>query len=336
MDRFCFLGTKTIFREAVPLGVFIFDGHCDVLYRLWQEKDPSLFFQKESKLHCSYERLRQGSVKVQTLAVFVPEHVPSAQKATEALKMITILHHHLLRKGKNISLIRPDSPWPNMKDDGHLYVLLTLEGAEPIGDDLGLLHLYYELGVSGMGLTWNQRNLVADGIGEPRPGGLSRFGSEVVKEMNRLKMAIDVSHLAEPAFWDVLELSSQPVMASHSNARRLCPHPRNLTDEQLVALFEQGGIVGINFVPFFLEKDREADLNSILRHIDHLLSLGGADHIGFGSDFDGTDSLAVPLYHSGHWWRLVEECAKQFTEPFVEKLFFTNWQNYYLRLRGGN
>jgi len=239
-----------------------------------------------------------------------------------------------LREEKNIALIRPDTPWPHIEDDdGRLYVLLTLEGAESIGDDLTLLHLFYELGVSALGLTWNQRNLVADGVGEPRPGGLSRFGREVVQELNRLKMAIDVSHLAEPAFWDVLELSEQPVMASHANAKKLCSHPRNLSDEQLVAIFEQKGMVGINFVSFFLEQGKKADMDSILRHLDHMLHLGGENHIGFGSDFDGTDALASPLFHSGHWGRLVEECAKRFGDDLVEKLFFANWQNYYLRIR---
>jgi len=315
------------------MGWSIFDSHCDVLFRLWEKNDVSLFFKADNDLHCSYDRLRKGSVKVQTFAIFVPPDVPWAQKTAEALRMIDMVHHFILKQEKNIHLIKPSDQWPDINpNDDALYILLALEGADPIGDDLSLLRIFYELGVGSVGLTWNQRNLVADGVGERNPAGLSRFGVELVREMNRLRMAIDISHLAEPAFWDVLSLSEQPVMASHCNAQRLCQHPRNLTDDQIKALFDMKGMIGINFVPHFLDQHGQAGLDTVIHHIDHLLTLGGEDYIGFGSDFDGTPYMIDPLPHSGYWWRLVERFQSYFSNDVLDKLLFLNWQNYYLRL----
>lgn len=315
------------------MGVPIFDSHCDVLYQLWKRNDPSLFYKTDSDLHCSYWRLRQGFVQVQTLAVFIPPEVPQAQKTVEALRMIDMVHHFILKAGKKIQLLKPGDGWPQIKrDQDVLYILLSLEGADPIGDNLSLVRIFYELGISSLGLTWNYRNLVADGVGERNPGGLSRFGIELVKELNRLSVAIDISHLAEPAFWDVISLSDQPVMASHCNVRKLCDHPRNLSDAQITAIFKQGGVIGINFVPQFVSQEGRADWDGLLRHLDHLLSLGGEDHIGFGSDFDGSPEIIEPLSHSGCWQQLVEKCQSYFSDDIIYKLFFSNWQKYYAKL----
>lgn len=310
----------------------VFDGHCDVLFRLWEKGDAQLFFTSAEELHCSFQRLKKGQVKVQTMAIFVPPEVPQAQKLTEALRMIDIFHHHILRSAKGVRLIKDRETLERVEQDDALFVILSMEGAEPIGDNLLFLRTFYELGVRSMGLTWNHRNMVADGVGEPNPGGLSQFGIEVVEEMNRLKMAIDISHLAEPAFWDVISRSRQPVMASHCNARKLYEHRRNLTDEQLKAIFEMKGLVGINFVPYFLGGDDSVSIESVLYQIDHMVSLGGEDYIGFGSDFDGIDSTVQGLEHSGKWPRLIETCQKHFSADFLDKILFTNWKNYYLRV----
>ena len=141
-----------------------------------------------------------------------------------------------------------------------------------------------------MTLTWSNRNDIADGINEAGTGGgLTKFGREVVAEMNRLGMAVDVSHIAPAGFWDVLETSGKPPLATHSNAKALCAHPRNLDDEQIKALVKAGGLIGITFAGQFLEEDyHNACIASVYKHIAYILDLSGDDrHVGFGSDFDG-------------------------------------------------
>jgi membrane dipeptidase len=140
-----------------------------------------------------------------------------------------------------------------------------------------------------IGLTWNERNMIADGVGEERTGGgLTNFGVEVVKEMNNCGIIVDVSHLSEKGFWDVLEVSRHPIIASHSNSKTICDHKRNLTDEQIRALAKNGGVMGMNYAPNFVTEDgADADIAAVLRHVEHICALVGDDHVGLGSDYDG-------------------------------------------------
>jgi membrane dipeptidase len=166
-------------------------------------------------------------------------------------------------------------------------VVLAVEGAEAVGTDPAVLRILWRLGVRALSLTWNERNLLADGAAEdPGGSGLSRAGRRVVAEMNRLGMVVDVSHLAEAGFWDVLALSTRPPLASHSNCRALAGHPRNLSDAQIRALARAGGVQSITFVREFLggTEDRKAVVQHILHHLD---VVGDDRHIGLGSDFDG-------------------------------------------------
>ncbi len=171
---------------------------------------------------------------------------------------------------------------------GQVSVLLNIEGAEAIEGDLAALRNFYRLGVRMMGLVWNYRNEVADGAGdEAASGRLTQFGRQVVMEMNRLGMLIDLAHITSPCFYDVLELSEQPVLFTHGNCRALWDHPRNLTDDQIKALAQKGGVFGISFVNTFMNRET-ATLSTVADHIDHVVQvLGNADHVAYGSDFDG-------------------------------------------------
>ncbi len=171
---------------------------------------------------------------------------------------------------------------------GDVAVLLNIEGAEGLQGSLAMLRNYYRLGVRMMGLVWNPRNDVADGAGEEGAGGgLTKFGREVVREMNRLGMLIDLSHITAPGFYDVLEVSEQPVLFTHGNCRALWDHARNLTDDQIKALAAKGGVFGISFVNAFMNRET-ATLKTVADHIDHVVQLlGTPDHVAYGSDFDG-------------------------------------------------
>ncbi|MCK4981786.1 MAG: membrane dipeptidase, partial [Victivallaceae bacterium] len=162
--------------------------------------------------------------------------------------------------------------------------ILGLEGAEAIETDLGLLRCYYRLGLRVMNLTWHQRNMVADGVAEPSNSGLSNFGRELVRELNRLGILIDLSHLSPKGVSDVLELSEMPVMASHSNAKAICDHQRNLDDTQIANIAKYGGMVGVVFLGRFVSHQKPT-LNDVLNHVDHIISIAGANNVGMGPDY---------------------------------------------------
>ena len=179
------------------------------------------------------------------------------------------------------------------KDAGKKAIMLGLENGYAIGKDIRNIARFKELGVSYITLCHNGSNDICDSArGEAEWGGLSPFGKEVVAEMNRLGILVDVSHAAESTFYDALEVSTQPIIASHSSARALCNHPRNLTDDQLKALAEKQGVVQVCLYKGFINEDTEkASLTDAIRHINHIVDLIGINHVGIGSDFDGDGEL---------------------------------------------
>lgn len=181
-----------------------------------------------------------------------------------------------------------------------------------------------------MTLTWSNRNDIADGVNEESSGGgLTVFGRQVVAEMNKLGMLVDVSHIAPAGFWDVIETSSKPIIATHSNAKALCPHPRNLDDKQILAIKENDGLIGVTFAGQFLEHDyNDACIESIYRHIDYMLNLmGNDDHIGFGSDFDGISHPPYNLHGVQDYSAVYEYLSKKYSASTVEKITHKNVLN---------
>jgi membrane dipeptidase len=172
------------------------------------------------------------------------------------------------------------------------------------------------------------RNDLGDGVDSVKEAGLTSFGREVVKEMNRLGMIVDVSHLNEKGIWDVVELSEKPIIASHSNAKTLCSHRRNLTDKQIKAIAQKGGVIGINFAPQFLRDEGQATLEDVLNHIDYICELVGEDYIGFGSDFDGISSTPEGLKDISYFPAILEGLRKRgYTQEQIDKISHRNFEN---------
>ena len=203
----------------------------------------------------------------------------------------------------------------------HIPVLLSLENAASLEGSLEKLHILYHKGVRGITLTWNGENDVAGGCNSD--AGLKPFGRKLIREMERLGMYIDVSHLNDRSFFDVASYAATPLVASHSCSRAICPHPRNLTDEQFRLLLDSGGGVGVCFYPLFLNNTKNASLSDAILHIDHFCWLGGGMGVGLGSDFDGTPTKNTDLYDSSCYQKLFTELANHgYTHHDIEQISY--------------
>jgi membrane dipeptidase len=194
---------------------------------------------------------------------------------------------------------------------GQVAVVLGFEGAMPVDDDLGLLRMFHRLGVRSVGLTWNGRNLIGDGVAVGAGGGLTRFGRAAVAELNRLGIVIDVSHMSDEGARDTLETSADPIIASHSNARALCDHPRNLPDDLARALAGRGGVIGLHMLNQFIAGSVEATLDQFLDHVDHFVRLVGPPHVGLGPDC--MEQWPGDVYRA--LWQGTEMAALEFRYP---------------------
>ncbi|MDQ0214707.1 membrane dipeptidase [Oikeobacillus pervagus] len=303
----------------------IFDAHCDVLYQL--QLDAIKNFQSESDLHVTYEQLNKVGGKVQCFAIYLPSDTTPNDRFQTALEELDLFFEKVIKPNPKMKLIKSRKDLLGL-EASEIGAVLTLEGCEAIEEDLIKLRTLYHLGVRSFGLTWNNANALADGAGEKRAAGLTNFGKKVVHELNDLHVWTDVSHLSEKAFWDVIEIADFPI-ASHSNSYKLCPHPRNLKDQQIKALIEKNGVIGITFVPHFLQKDGKAVLEDVVQHLDYICSLGGENHVGFGSDFDGIDETIPTLSRYQDYENLIDKLHKYYTDKQVRKFLYDNFVNHF-------
>lgn len=290
----------------------VVDAHCDTLLDVACGRRRLDL--RSSTGHIDLPRLRAGGVDVQVFALFTEPQYKPERALARTLQLLDAAYETGLRPCHSFAELA------SRLDQGELAAVLALEGGEAIGTDLARLRCLTRLGVRLLGLVWNQRNAIGDGVGEARGGaGLTEFGRAVVRECDRLGVIVDVSHLNERGFWDVLAEGSRPVVASHSDARALCDHPRNLTDAQLRALAANGGVIGINFHSPFLRADGErAGLTDVVRHIDHVCGLVGPGHVGLGSDFDGIPQAPMGLEDAARLPALTEALlAHGYTEPDI-------------------
>ena len=279
---------------ALHAQSLVIDTHCDTImgvvngkYELGVERDNG---------HLDFPRMKRGGVTTQLFACYIEPPFKPTRSLRRCVQMIDAIYSQTEKFADQAEIAYTAQDIVRIHEEGKIGVVISIEGGEAIEGDLGVLRMLHKLGVRCIGLTWNQRNDIADGVGEIRAkGGLTNFGVSVIKEMNRLGIVVDVSHLTKPGFWDVIEESSAPIIASHSNAEAICAHPRNLDDDQIRALAKNGGVMGMNFCPPFVSPNEVVTLDEMLDHVDHIVKLVGADHVGIGSDFDGIGSTPVGL-----------------------------------------
>ncbi|WP_188454223.1 dipeptidase [Virgibacillus oceani] len=311
----------------------IIDTHCDVLLKLQTAKRGIMYdreplsFKSSKQLNSNLYRLKKGGVVAQFFAIFIHPDVPSDEKWQHALEQIDLFYSEILGKNPEMKHIKQWEDFDCLAD-GEIGAVLTLEGADAFGNDLVKLRHLYRLGVLSIGLTWNNANLCADGAEEPRGGGLTLLGKEVVKLNNENRVFTDVSHSTVKGFWDIIELADYPI-ASHSNTRAICDHPRNLYDDQIKSMFQNNGLVHIVFWPPFIKGDLEkTTIADLIKHIDHLCSLGGVSRIGFGSDFDGITSFTEGLENASHYQNLIDELLNYYSENEVKGFAYQNFLDH--------
>lgn len=309
-------------EPEIPAQAVGIDTHCDTLLRV---VGGARHLDHIPEGHLDLPRLAAGGVDIQFFAAYVgPEFKPHLA-LRRTLQLINAFWQEAELFPDRIKVILTAKDLDGFPRPGLLGAVLAVEGAEAV-EDLSILHILFRLGVRCLSLTWNQRNLLADGAGEEKAnGGLTRLGEEVVRQMDRLGMLVDVSHLAERSFWDVLEVSSQPVIASHSNCRALHDSPRNLSDEQLKALAARGGVVGITLAPGLLGTG-EVGLDTVLAHIEHAAGVTGVEHVGIGSDYDGISTTPAGLEGADSRSKIKSALLERgYTPAEVEKIMGGNF-----------
>lgn len=271
----------------------VIDGHTDVLLALIQQSRK--FSQESDKGHVDLPRMKKGNVIAAFFAIYPGVNQYYIQKGVRQLL-------ELVEEPNNEAiLIKKIDDLERANKENKIGVIFHIEGVGGFDTEFHLLNILYRLGLRSFGITWSDMNIFGSGSSfDPSvpedTRGLTAEGKELVLEANKLGIIIDVSHLSDKSFHDVLEVSKKPIIASHSSCRAISPVSRNLTDDMIRDLAENGGLMGINFGNMFLREDcgrsDDTPFTKIIDHVDHVKNLVGSDHVAFGSDFDGT---GVPL-----------------------------------------
>lgn len=327
--------------------VCIFDLHCDTLDRLalhsvmpeagFMAEDMAIPAHRMASLasndaHIALDRMTQTTdAWCQCFAAFIPDDI-GAERGYQVFQVVKAFfqrqleeHAALIEQARDARDIRP------IAESGKCAALLTVEGGSFIVENTDRVHEAADAGVKMLTLTWNAQNAIASGV--KAQGGLTFFGRDVVRAMESRRMVVDVSHLNEESFWDVLDVAQRPLAASHSNARALCGHPRNLSNSQLRALIERECVVGLNFCEAFLADAGPATRDQVLRHVDHILELGGERLLSLGSDYDGCDvpDWLAPAEKIGGLHALL---AHQFGADIAHAICFENACRFFERNEG--
>jgi membrane dipeptidase len=338
-----------------PLPVF--DGHNDALLRLAMQKqgEQRSFLERADTGHLDLPRAREGGFAGGMFALFVPSKrkreqkpeqtekgydvpLPEPPKLAEAQRTTLNMAANLFRieaaSDGALTVGRTTSELRECIGNGTLAAVLHIEGCEAIDPELDMLEVLYQAGLRSIGIVWSRSNVFGHGVPFRYPSspdigpGLTEAGERLVKACNQLGIMVDVSHLNEKGFWDVVRISDRPIVASHSNAHALCPVSRNLTDDQLRAIRDSGGLAGVNFAVSFLRRDgnnnADTPLETVVEHVDYLVEHLGEDGVGFGSDFDGA-TMPKDIGDAAGLPRLVDALRQRYDDATLRKLCTENW-----------
>lgn len=264
----------------------IIDLHCDTILRIADAPEPAGL--RNNGFHLDLERMRRGGVCAQFFACFV--NMGTADDGLAAfLRLADRFRLELAENADLIAFAETVDDMDRNAANGLMSAFLSIEDGGVLGGNDYLLRTAYRLGVRLITLTWNYRNELGypNAVRQFREQGLTDAGKRTVEQMNELGMIVDVSHLSDGGFRDVAAVSTKPFVASHSNARAVQDHPRNLTDEMIRTLADAGGVMGLNFAPAFVSGGETSRLEDMVRHLSHIKNVGGSEVLAMGSDFDG-------------------------------------------------
>ncbi|MEE2753529.1 MAG: dipeptidase [Candidatus Latescibacterota bacterium] len=243
----------------------------------------------EFEIQINFPKMKAGNIDAALFAVDVT--LMRNNHLIYALDALGALDVEINAAGDDVVLALSADDILQAKRDGNIAVIMAVENSDATEGSLNVLRMLHKVGVRSMGLTHNTSSRAADGNGEAQTGGgLTTFGVELVREMNQIGMVVDVAHISEAGYRDVVEVSSQPIIVSHTTCSAICDHPRNLTDDQIKSLAENGGVMGVTFVPSFVDATNPT-FDRLIDHIDHAVQLVGPEYVGIGSDFDGGGTL---------------------------------------------
>ena len=311
--------------------MYFIDGHCDTLSEALDYKKSIL----KNDLQFSIEKANNLGGGIQVMACFVdPDYLKTENGGFHRC-------NNLLNKFKEYQnnvdkgiLIKNRQDLINAVNSNNMKVILSIENGSAISSNLDNVNYFYNEGVRIMSVTWNDDNELGCGANTLNDTGLTKLGFEYVKKLNKLGIIIDISHLSEKSFWDVVKTSTKPIVATHSNAYEICNHQRNLKDNQIKAIANSGGMIGIVFYTDFLNKSKKADVKDIIEHIKYVRELVGIDYIGFGSDFDGmkVEQTAMNVEDISKLNNIKKELENQgFSSKEIEKIMWKNWYDFFAK-----
>lgn len=304
-----------------------FDLHCDTITRCMDE-EKSLY---ENDLHVDLVRAKFMETYIQCYAAFVPDSLEGEEAFFYFCRAAAKLNKEIIENRRMISRCEKPGDIKGVEGKKPFGAILTVENGKALGGKLENIEKMKELGVKMMTLTWNGANELGRGVRAMGKGGLTDFGRQAVAMMENAGIVVDISHAGHELFYDVAEIAQKPIVASHSNAIRICSSPRNLTDDQFTTICRKGGLVGLNFYVAFLNNDPDkACMEDILRHAEYFLSLGGEDSLAMGSDFDGAE---LPedingIQAVGELYELF--LRKNYNESLLDKIFYKNAVSFFI------
>jgi len=305
----------------------IFDGHCDTMYELFSKNQGENLI--KNKLHFNSYNTKEYNRYIQVLALWANPRYEGKEARIFMENLVRRAISHLEEFDTDIIKTKND-----LMGTGKFGAILGIEGADAIWSIDDLIY-YYDKGIRVITLTWNGTNRMGNGALSGKSEGLSDFGKEALLKMNELGIGIDLSHLNEAGYYDAISVSEKPVIVSHSNARAICGHKRNLSDEQFETLVKNNGVCGINFCCDFLSDDGEADISKIIAHIEHFCSLGGELNVGLGSDFDGIPKLPSGINSNKDMNLILNELLKlNYSEKQVKNVAFNNFLRVFSEILG--
>lgn len=312
----------------------IVDFHCDTISQLYDIRESGENINlKQNRLHLDIEKMKKSDYMLQVFASYVD--LGSNNKPLQScLSYIDLLYDEVEKNKDDIGIVYTYEDILKNIENNKMSALLSIEEGGVCKGNLSLLRNFYRLGVRMMTLTWNYENELAYPNGhfydkeKNERKGLKEKGFEFINEMESLGMIIDVSHLSDDGIYDVYNNTSKPFIASHSNARSVCSHQRNLTDDMIKKIGERGGLIGVNFYSSFLNNNYKfsdiSKIEDIINHIKYISNIGGIGCVGIGSDFDGID-CPLEFENSSKMQLICDEMKKSgFREEDIEKIFYKN------------